>query len=331
MNWTDLLTELIRRTTSDLPSDVEAALRTAATAEAAQSQACVLLQSLVANTGLARQQATPLCQDTGTLTFFWQVPRGTDTQALERSARAAVRSATEKGWLRRNTIDTLAGTSVDTNVAEGWPACHFEQGESPREPLGGQITAHGDVRPPDLADELQGRDGGRVSSRAAGSPERGSVEVWLMQKGGGSENMSAQYSLPDEALDAGRDLEGVRKCLLQTVWRAQGFGCAPGVLGVCIGSDRAEGFMTAKRQLLRPLCDASPVPELAALERRVLDEANRLGIGPMGMGGKTTLLGAKIAARPRLPASYFVTVAYMCWVCRRRGVRVTEGVVEWLG
>ena len=55
------------------------------------------------------------------------------------------------------------------------------------------------------------------------------------------------------------------------------------------------------------------------------------GIGPMGMGGKTTLLGVKVAARPRLPASYFVTVAYMCWACRRRGVRVTDGVVEWLG
>jgi fumarate hydratase class I len=289
MNWIDSLTDLIRRTTSDLPADVEAALRSAAAAEAAQSQAGVVLNSLVANTALARRQASPLCQDTGTLTFFWRVPRGADTQALEHAARAAVLAATERGWLRRNTIETLSGKSIDTNVAEGWPACHFEQGD------------------------------GRV------------FEVWLMQKGGGSENMSAQFSLPDEALDAGRDLEGVRKCLLQAVWRAQGFGCAPGVLGVCIGSDRAEGFLVAKRQLLRLLDDASPVPELAALERRVLDEANRLGIGPMGLGGGTTLLGVKIAARPRLPASYFVTVAYMCWACRRRGVRVTEETVEWLG
>ena len=331
MNWTDTLAELIRRTTSDLPPDVESALRSAAAAEPAQSQAAVLLQALVANTLLARQQATPLCQDTGTLTFFWRVPRGQDTQALGQAAREAVVTATERGWLRRNTIETLSGKSVDTNVAEGWPACHFEQVENPHEPLGGQSTAHGDVRPPDLADKLQRKDGGRVSSRAIGSPERGSVEVWLLQKGGGSENVSAQFSLPDEALGAGRDLEGVRKCLLQTVWKAQGFGCAPGVLGVCVGSDRGEGFWVAKRQLLRPLGDASPVPELAALERRVLDESGRLGIGPMGMGGKATLLGVKIAARPRLPASYFVTVAYMCWACRRRGVRVADGVVEWLG
>ncbi len=300
MNWIDTLADLIRRTTSDLPSDVEAALCSAAAAEPAQSQAAVLLQSLVANTGLARAQSTPLCQDTGTLTFFWRVPRGTDTQALEHAARAAVLAATERGWLRRNTIETLSGKSVDTNVTEGWPACHFEQVDP--EPSGGP-----------------------------GVPGLRQFEVWLMQKGGGSENMSAQFSLPDEALNAGRDLEGVRKCLLQAVWRAQGFGCAPGVLGVCIGADRAEGFLVAKRQLLRPLDDASPEPELAALERRVLDEANRLGIGPMGLGGGTTLLGVKIAVRPRLPASYFVTVAYMCWACRRRGVRMTEGTVEWLG
>jgi fumarate hydratase class I len=289
MNWTDTLAELIRRTTSDLPPDVESALRSAVAAEPAQSQAAVFLQSMVANTELARQQESPLCQDTGTLAFFWRVPRGTDTRALEQAAGEAVVIATARGWLRRNTIETLSGTSIDTNVTEGWPACHFEQGDE------------------------------------------AAVDVWLMQKGGGCENMSAQFSLPDESLQAGRDLEGVRKCLLQSVWQAQGFGCSPGVLGVCIGADRAEGFLVAKRQLLRPLGDASPVSELAALERRVLDESNRLGIGPMGMGGKTTLLGVKIAARPRLPASYFVSVAYMCWSCRRRGVRVADGVTEWLG
>lgn len=154
-----------------------------------------------------------------------------------------------------------------------------------------------------------------------------------MQKGGGSENMSAQYSLPCEieGVPAGRDLAGVRACVLDAVCRAQGFGCAPGILGVCVGSDRAEGFLTAKRQVLRPLDDASQVPELADLERRLLREANELGVGPMGLGGRTTLLGVKIAARPRLPASYFVTVAYMCWACRRRGVRVTGESVEWLG
>jgi fumarate hydratase class I len=301
MNWTKTLVELIRRTTSDLPGDAEAALRRAAAAEGAGSQAALLLDALVENTALARAQSTPLCQDTGTLTFFWTVPRGADTSALEQAAREAVALATRNGWLRRNTIDTLTGKSIDDNLAEGCPVCHFEQTPS-------SFT---------------------LSSGPLGGPD---ITVWLLQKGGGSENMSAQYSLPDEELGAGRDLEGVRRCLLHAVWRAQGFGCAPGVLGVCVGADRAEGYLTAKRQLLRPLDDAAPEPELAALERRVLDEANALGIGPMGMGGRTTLLGVKIAARTRLPASYFVTVAYLCWACRRRGVRVAaDGAVEWLG
>ncbi len=144
--------------------------------------------------------------------------------------------------------------------------------------------------------------------------------VTLLMKGGGSENMSRQYSLPDAALAAGRDLDGVRKCVLDAVHKAQGYGCAPGILGVCIGGDRATAYETAKRQLLRDLSDSSPDPRLARLERRLLRDANSLGIGPMGLGGATTLLGVKIAARPRVPASFFVTVAYMCWACRRRSI-----------
>lgn len=148
--------------------------------------------------------------------------------------------------------------------------------------------------------------------------------VTLIMKGGGSENMSRQYSLPDASLGAGRDMEGVRRCLLDAVAKAQGYGCAPGILGVCIGGDRATGYEVAKEQLLRPL-DGSGAAEdsaLRALERRVLREANSLGIGPMGLGGRTTLLGVRAAARPRVPASFFVTVAYMCWACRRGEIGV---------
>ena len=137
--------------------------------------------------------------------------------------------------------------------------------------------------------------------------------------------MSRQYSLPDAALGAGRDLEGVRKCILDAVQKIQGYGCAPGILGVCIGGDRATGFEVAKEQLLRPLDEAKGRGkreegrgEILKLEKRLLKEANGLCIGPMGLGGKTTLLGVKIAARPRVPASFFVTVAYMCWACRRK-------------
>ena len=145
--------------------------------------------------------------------------------------------------------------------------------------------------------------------------------VTLILKGGGSENMSRQYSLPDAALGAGRDLAGVRKCVLDAVQKIQGYGCAPGILGVCIGGDHATGYEVAKEQLLRPLGnDKTGQTEIVKLEKRLLREANELGIGPMGLGGKTTLLGVKVAARPRVPASFFVTIAYMCWACRRRSI-----------
>ena len=158
--------------------------------------------------------------------------------------------------------------------------------------------------------------------RGTGNGERGTGNggVSLLMKGGGSENMSRQFSLPDASISAGRDLEGVRRAVLTAVQQAQGYGCAPGILGVCIGGDRASGYEEAKLQLLRNLADTNPAPALAKLESRILREANSLGIGPMGLGGKTTLLAVKIGARPRVPASFFVTVAYLCWAARRRSI-----------
>ncbi len=199
-----------------------------------------------------------------------------------------------------------------------------------------QATRRGWLRPNTL-DAVTGAS--RPGNLGPGAPAvhlefgRGrALEVRLLLKGGGSENVSAQYSLPDQRLAAGRDLEGVRRCVLDAVVRAQGRGCAPGVLGVCLGGDRAAGMAHAKRQLLRPLGARAADPRLAALERRLLREANTLGIGPMGFGGATTLLGVRCAALDRLPASYFVSVAYLCWAARRAGVRLDAGgsIREWI-
>jgi len=157
------------------------------------------------------------------------------------------------------------------------------------------------------------------------------IEVRMILKGGGSENVGTQYKLPDTRLKAGRDLEGVRRAVLDAVVEAQGKGCAPGVLGVCVGGDRVSAFGESKRQLLRPLDDVNPDPELAALEDRLLTEGNLLGIGPMGFGGQTTLLGVKVGVLDRLPACYFVTVSYMCWADRKAAVRIDgKGDVQWL-
>jgi fumarate hydratase class I len=163
-------------------------------------------------------------------------------------------------------------------------------------------------------------------------PVHGPVRVSVMLKGGGSENMSTQYSLPLARIKAERDLEGVRRCILDAVHQAQGQGCAPGVLGICIGGDRASGYLMAKRQLFRPLCDVNPSPILASLEQTVLADANTLSVGPMGLGGKTTILGIKIGTAGRHPACYYVTVSYSCWATRRYTIELTDNgeILRWL-
>ena len=298
---TQLLTKivnLIRETSSSLPDDVLAALKCAQRREAKGSSAAVVLKTILDNCAIAKRRGTPLCQDTGTLTFFVdeRLRRKVTPEVIGR----AVAVATEKGYLRKNTIDSMTGRSFDDNVADGAPVVHY---------LGSDSVG--------LGSDGVGLGSGRTGLKGLKRPY-----VTLIMKGGGSENMSRQYSLPDAALGAGRDLAGVRKCVLDAVQKIQGYGCAPGILGVTIGGDRATGYEVAKEQLLRPLGEAASSPLLKKLERRLLKEANSLGIGPMGLGGKTTLLGVKVAARPRVPASFFVTIAYMCWACRRRTVEI---------
>ncbi len=190
----------------------------------------------------------------------------------------------------------------------------------------GRATAEGVLRQ-NCVDSLTGAS--VPGNCGSGSPklhwregEAGRLRISLILKGGGCENVGRQYALPDSELGAGRDLEGVRRCCLDAVWRAQGMGCAPGVLGVCIGGDRATGYEESKRQFLRELGNRSPEADLARLEERFLREANRLSIGPMGFGGKTTLLDVLIGRLDRLPASYFVSVSYMCWAFRRQSVEL---------
>ncbi|MFQ5596288.1 MAG: fumarate hydratase [Anaerolineae bacterium] len=154
------------------------------------------------------------------------------------------------------------------------------------------------------------------------------LKVNLLLKGGGCENVGAQYKLPDAKFHAGRDLDGVRKVVLDAVQNAQGKGCAPGVLGVAVGGDRGSGYARSKEQLFRPLGQRNPDPDLAALEERIYDEANQLGIGPMGLGGKTTVLDVQLDVLHRLPASYFVSVSYMCWANRRHTMTYRDGEVQ---
>jgi fumarate hydratase class I len=175
---------------------------------------------------------------------------------------------------------------------------------------------------PNAVDSLTGKNSG--DNTGIGFPtlhfnewDEETIKVQLLLKGGGSENVGAQYKLPDGRLKAGRDLEGVRRVVLDAIYQAQGKGCAPGILGVTIGGDRGSGYVRAKQALLRRLDEPNLDPTLDAFERQLQSDLNRLQIGPMGFGGRTTVMGVKVAVQHRLPACYFVSVAYMCWACRR--------------
>ncbi len=288
------LVELITQTSTNLPPDVRAAMGLALATELTNTQASQALNIIASNIDMAQQDEGPICQDTGMPTFLVHTPVGVNQIQIKREIREAVAEATKRGKLRPNSVDSLTGKNSGDNLGEETPVIHFEQWEE------------------------------------------NEIEVKLILKGGGCENKNIQYSLPVE-LDrlgrADRDLEGVRKCILHAVWQAQGQGCAPGAVGVCIGSDRAHGYVLAKQELFRPLDDTNAIPELEALENEIMDEANRIGVGAMGFGGKVSLIGCKIRAANRLPASFFVSVAYDCWAYRRLGVRLdaTNGAItRWL-
>ncbi len=286
----DSLLELIRRTSAEIPDDVQKAILAALEREKKGTIAESAMKIIEHNIALAKQKSQPICQDTGSVLFYVDCPATFDQVGFMEQARAAVTLATKKGFLRQNSVDSITGKNDGTNVGPGAPTVHFHQ----------HRTAE--------------------------------ISMRLMLKGGGCENVGAQYSLPDEGLKADRDLAGCRKVILDAVLQAQGKGCGPGVLGVCIGGDRATGYEFSKTQLLRKLDDFNPNPELDKLEKDIVNTANELGIGPMGFGGKTTLLGVKICAANRVPASYFVSISYMCWAFRRQGVTLDNSgkILHWL-
>ena len=290
----DSMLQLITHTSTNLPPDVRRAMARMLEQEQG-ARSAQALQVIATNIDMAGDNEGPICQDTGWPTFEIKTPVGANQMVMKKEIREAIAEATKRGKLRTNSVDSLTGENSSDNLGPGTPTMHFEQWENDDE-----------------------------------------VEVKLLLKGGGCENKNIQYSLPMEIPHlgkAGRDLDGVRKCVLHAVWQAQGQGCSAGAIGVCIGGDRTTGYQHAKEQLFRTLDDSNPHPQLAKLEDYVMQTANTLGIGAMGFGGNATLIGCKIGVLNRLPASFFVSVAYDCWAFRRLGVTLdakTGAIKRWL-
>lgn len=269
----DEIVKLYKKAATSLPSDVEAALKSAHAEE--RSNAKAALSAILENIRLARKTERPICQDTGVPVFFLKVPFGISHLELKSNIIEATRIATEKVPLRANAVDVLTDKNSGDNTGIGFPVIYLEE-------------------------------------------TRGSkLIVDLMLKGSGCENIGQLYRLPAEELKAERDLEGVRKCVLDAMYRAQGKGCPPYIIGVGIGATKDQVTRLAKEQLMRKLEDTNRHEVLSVLEERLLGDINQLGIGPLGLGGKTTAIGVKIGVNHRHPASYFVDVSICCWAKRR--------------
>ncbi len=286
--------DLIVETSTKLPKDVRRAIAKAKLSESAGTRAAMSLATITNNISMADEKVSPICQDTGLPTFKIKTPVGVNQLEIKKVIKEAIVQATKDGKLRPNSVDSLTGDNSGDNLGDGVPVIKFEQWE------------------------------------------KDYIDARLILKGGGCENKNIQYSLPCELEGlgrAGRDLDGIRKCVMHSVYQAQGQGCSAGVIGVGIGGDRTSGYELAKEQLFRSLDDENTVPELKELEEYVMENANKLGIGTMGFGGETTLLGCKVGVAHRIPASFFVSVAYNCWAYRRLGVKIspeTGEINEWL-
>ncbi|MGA2266743.1 MAG: fumarate hydratase [Phycisphaerae bacterium] len=270
MDLKSRIIDLYRKAATELPADVVDALKGAYEQETDPTPKEVLA-TILENLSLAKGEAIPICQDTGTPLFYVKddgsIPRG----ELRKIIEAATETATAEVPLRPNGVDIITGKNIGNR-----PIIHFEEAD------------------------------------------RFGIDLFL--KGGGSENVSAVYAIPSTEINADRSLDGARTCVLDCMVKAQGRGCSPYVVGVAVAGGIEEVAHLSKKQLLRKISDVNPVPELRSFEERTLKEINQLGIGPLGLGGRSTALAVKAAVAPRHPACFFVGVSVGCWALRRHSL-----------
>lgn len=275
---------LIKQAVIYLPEDVKQALQKAY-AEETNATAKTQLKAILRNIALAEEHQAPICQDTGTLTFY--VKAGAQVKHLDKVKEAivnATRKATKEIPLRPNAVDPFTQKNSGDNTGRFTPPVHWE------------IVA-GD-----------------------------SLELTVMPKGGGSENVSAtKMLLPSEGIT------GLKKFVVDAVINAGAQPCPPTILGVAVGGGADVALSLAKKALLKPLNEVNADADIAELEAELLEAVNMTGIGPMGLGGKTTVLGVHVDYAHRHPASFPAAVAFNCWAARRASARIAaDGRVEYL-
>ncbi len=268
---------------------------------------------------------------------------------LSPDVEAAIRKARDKedeGTPARNVFDTIL-ENVEMARKQSTPMCQdtgslviyidFPVGDSEQkyrdaiEWAAKEATAKQYLRPNAVDPVTSKNSGNNVGVNAPyihfHQWDKDEVRIRLLLKGGGSENVGAQYKLPHQPINAGRDLKGVRKVIIDAVTKAQGLGCAPGTIGVGIGGGRDTSYTLSKEQFFRKMGQRSERKELAELEVQLLEDLNKLEIGPMGFGGKTTVMDVFIAAQDRHPATFYVAISYNCWAFRRKSMTIKEGEV----
>ena len=264
----EAVADMCRRAACDLPADVTAALERARAAEESEVARDVL-DNLIENVAVAREERLPLCQDCGVAVIFADLGRDAHLDGdLYAAVDEGVRRGYAEGYLRKSMIrDPL---QRDTNTGDNRPA-----------------VVH--------------------VTLVAGNR----LKLTLAPKGGGSENMSAVWMLtPAE----GR--QGVVRRVVERVREAGGKPCPPLVLGIGIGGTMEKAALIAKEALLREIGMPSPFAEVAALEAEILAAVNALGVGPMGLGGKTTALAVHIERFPCHIASLPVALNVQCHSAR---------------
>ena len=266
---TEAIKTLCIEANRDLPGDVACALHAAAESEP-WAPAKDLLDILVKNEGIARQERMPICQDTGMAIVFAEV--GQEAHIIgdfEAAVHEGVRQGYVEGLLRKSVVgDPLRRVNTGDNT----PA-----------------ILHTRLVPGDK------------------------VTLTVAPKGFGSENMSRL-----QMLTPADGVEGVKRFVLETVQKAGANPCPPMVLGVGIGGDFERVAELAKSALMLPLDGHHPDPYYAALEEELLALVNQTGIGPQGLGGKTTCLGVRVLAEATHIAGLPVAVNVSCHVTRHK-------------